>query len=101
MDAQVLSSFTHLDHKDILSGSLDKGFAEALSLMEEVSKINTSIRSCNVIDYDYLLFVKPICITLNDLETSLSDVLNSKQIDMVIAYVLAAHASRSKGFTKK
>ena len=49
VDVQISSSFSQLDYEDILSGSLDKGFAKALSLIGEVLKINASIGSCDVL----------------------------------------------------
>ncbi len=101
VDAQVSSSFAKLDHDEVLSGSLDEGFAEALSLMGEVSKINASIGSCDVSNDDCPLFAKPVCTTLDDLENSLSDVLDSEQVNVVMARVSAAQASRSKGLTKE
>ena len=49
VDVQISSSFSQLDYEDILSGSLDKGFTKALSLIGEVLKINVSIGSCDVL----------------------------------------------------
>ena len=101
VDAQVSGSFATLDHGEYLSGSHNEEFAEALSMMGEISKFNASIGSCNVSDNDCPMFAKRICTTMTDLENSLSDVMDPSAVDEVMTCVSAAQASQANNGLSK
>ena len=96
IDSTASNAYTAESYIDDTSESTDKYFAEALSLRGEISKMQASLGSTTYSDSECSVFRDPFTTSMNNLEESLKDVMDSGEVSSVMASIQSV-ASAPKG----
>ena len=97
IDATITSAYVAKENEPDFTENLDKYFAKALNLRGEISHTQASIGFTTVSDSPCELFQRdPFITSLNDLEKSLSDLVDPEHMDTLMALV-GAVAGKSNG----